>query len=98
MNRVAHGLPALAAADAYPSMNPPPIELYYKANGIVLGKTNLAEMQATITSINPHANGITTPLNAYDPTRIAGGETLAIAQQPVTVMGFSAAAQRSISG
>ena len=61
-------------ADAYPILQPPLIQQYLDANGIIMGKTNLAEMQDTITSIQPTANGINTPLNPYDPTRIAGGE------------------------
>ena len=66
----------LVCADAYPTLNPPLIQQYLNASGIIMGKTNLAEMQATLTSINPHTNGITSPLNAYDPTRIAGGKVL----------------------
>ena len=41
---------------------------------LIAGKLNLGEMQDTITSINPTSNGISTPLNPYDPARISGGE------------------------
>ena len=40
-------------------MNHHLIQAYLNASGIIMGKTNLAEMQATLTSINPHTNGIT---------------------------------------
>ena len=63
-------------ADFYPILQPPLIQQYLDANGIILGKTNLAEMQDTITSIQPTSNGINTPLNPYDPTRIAGGKLM----------------------
>ena len=32
----------LLNADAYPSVNPPLIQAYLDANGIIMGKTNLA--------------------------------------------------------
>ena len=49
---------------------------YRKANGIILGKTTLAELSSSSTSINPNIPGVNilTPLNAYNQTRHTGGE------------------------
>jgi len=50
--------------------------MYKQANGIVLGKMNLAELSTSIGSINPNipGNNITTPLNPYNQTKIPGGD------------------------
>lgn len=69
-------------AEAFPNFDAPLIETYKAMNGIILGKVNLAELSSTVTSINPNGpgcysyNGVgcSTPLNAYNQTRIAGGE------------------------
>ena len=51
-------------------------------NGIILGKMNLAELSSTITSIQPNSDvcatippggGCSTPLNAYNQTRMSAG-------------------------
>lgn len=75
-DNLAESVLRLSIADFYPILQPPLIQQYLDANGIILGKTNLAEMQDTITSIQPTSNGINTPLNPYDPTRIAGGKLM----------------------
>lgn len=57
------------------------IDTYKAKNGIILGKMNLAELSSTVTSINTNGPGCysyndvgcTTPLNAYNQTRISGG-------------------------
>ncbi len=66
---------SLLCADAYPPFSAPLVDQYLAANGIILGKMNLAELSSSITSINPNVpgNNITTPLNAYNQTKIAGG-------------------------
>lgn len=79
-------------ADAYPLASAPLIDQYIAANGIILGKTNLGELQSggstnptasgvtTITSTNPPnpvAYEITTALNPHDPTRTPSGKPLA---------------------
>ena len=76
--------PPLSNADFYPLLQPPLIQQYLDANGIIMGKTNLAEMQDTITSIQPSnlEYGINTPLNPYDPTRIAGGRPRTLFKTP----------------
>jgi len=50
--------------------------MYKQANGIILGKMNLAELSTSIGSINPNipGNNITTPLNPYNQTKIPGGD------------------------
>ena len=51
--------------------------MYLAANGIIMGKAALDELQDGGNSVNPtnrYADGlITTMLNAYNQTRIAGG-------------------------
>ena len=67
----------MPAADAYPNRSAPLIDMYLQANGIILGKAALDELQDGGNSVNPtnfYADGlITTMLNAYNQTRIAGG-------------------------
>lgn len=70
-------------AHAFPNFDAPLIETYKAMNGIILGKMNLAELSSTVTSINPNGpgcysyNGVgcSTPLNAYNQTRTAGGSS-----------------------
>lgn len=58
-----------------PPFSAPLIDAYKQANGIILGKMNLAELSTSIGSINPNmpGNNITTPLNPYNQTKIPGG-------------------------
>jgi len=71
-----------AYAEAFPDFSAPLIDNYLSQNGIILGKMNLAELSSTVTSINPNGPacysyndiGCSTPLNAYNQTRISGGE------------------------
>ena len=58
-----------------PPYSAPLIDMYKQANGIILGKMNLAELSTSIGSINPNipGNNITTPLNPYNQTKIPGG-------------------------
>ena len=58
-----------------PPFSAPLIDTYKQANGIILGKMNLAELSTSIGSINPNmpGNNITTPLNPYNQTKIPGG-------------------------
>ena len=71
----------LHAADAFPTRSAPLIDMYKAAGGIIMGKAALDELQDGGNSVNPttqYAGGlITTMLNAYNQTRIAGGLTLA---------------------
>jgi mandelamide amidase len=64
-------------SNAYPPFSAPLIDAYIAANGIIMGKTNLAELSSSVTSINPNmpGNNITTPLNAYNQTKISGGSS-----------------------
>lgn len=59
-----------------PPFSAPLIDTYKRANGIILGKMNLAELSTSIGSINPNmpGNNITTPLNPYNQTKIPGGD------------------------
>lgn len=59
-----------------PPYSAPLIDMYKQANGIILGKMNLAELSTSIGSINPNipGNNITTPLNPYNQTKIPGGD------------------------
>ncbi len=61
-----------------PPYSAPLIDMYKQANGIILGKMNLAELSTSIGSINPNipGNNITTPLNPYNQTKIPGGNIL----------------------
>ncbi len=65
------------AADAYPTSSAPLINSYLAANGIIMGKAALNELQDGGNSVNPTTQYkyglITTMLNAYNQTRIAGG-------------------------
>ena len=66
----------LSLADLYPSINTPLVDQYLAANGIVLAKTNLGELQSGY-STNPNSptcDYCTTALNPYDPTRSPQGE------------------------
>ncbi|KAL3136240.1 hypothetical protein ABBQ32_007252 [Trebouxia sp. C0010 RCD-2024] len=60
-----------------PPFSAPLIDTYKQANGIILGKMNLAELSTSIGSINPNipGNNITTPLNPYNQTKIPGGSS-----------------------
>ena len=60
-------------ADFFPTFSAPLVDQYLAANGIVLGKANLGELQSGYAT-NPTSNGITTALNPYDPTRTASGK------------------------
>ena len=60
-------------ADFFPASSAPLVDQYLAANGIVLGKANLGELQSGYAT-NPTSNGITTALNPYDPTRTASGQ------------------------
>lgn len=62
-------------AGRMPPFSAPLINAYKQANGIILGKANLAELSWSISSINPNNpnNNVTTPLNPYNQTKIAGG-------------------------
>lgn len=66
-------------ADAYPTSSAPLINSYLAANGIIMGKAALDELQDGGNSVNPtnqYEYGlITTMLNAYNQTRIAGGNS-----------------------
>ncbi len=68
----------MADADAYPTSSAPLIDSYLAANGIIMGKAALDELQDGGNSVNPTTQYeyglITTMLNAYNQTRIAGGE------------------------
>jgi len=59
-----------------PPYSAPLIDMYKQANGIILGKMNMAELSTSIGSINPNipGNNITTPLNPYNQTKIPGGD------------------------
>lgn len=63
-----------ALADLFPPFSAPLVDQYLNANGIILGKANLGEMQSGYAT-NPTSNGITTALNPYDPTRTASGSS-----------------------
>ena len=52
----------------------PLVDSYKAANGIILGKTVLAELSSSGTSINPTTARLTTPLNPYNNTRHTGGK------------------------
>ena len=62
----------LCITDFFPPFSAPLVDQYLNANGIILGKTNLGELQSGYAT-NPTSNGITTALNPYDPTRTASG-------------------------
>ncbi|DBA85384.1 TPA: hypothetical protein ACH3X2_006062 [Trebouxia sp. C0005] len=70
-------------AQAFPDFSAPLIDNYLSQNGIILGKMNLAELSSTVTSINTNSPncysyndiGCSTPLNAYNQTRISGGSS-----------------------
>ena len=62
-------------AGMFPPFSAPLVDQYLNANGIILGKTNLGELQSGYAT-NPTSNGITTALNPYDPTRTASGTSL----------------------
>ncbi|DBA99565.1 TPA: hypothetical protein ACH3X3_012144 [Trebouxia sp. C0006] len=66
-----------ALAGHIPPYSAPLIDMYKQANGIILGKMNLAELSTSIGSINPNipGNNITTPLNPYNQTKIPGGSS-----------------------
>lgn len=74
----------LCLAEAFPGFSAPLIDNYKAKNGIILGKMNLAELSSTVTSINTNSPacysyndiGCSTPLNAYNQTRISGGTLL----------------------
>ncbi len=77
----------LNTADAYPTSSAPLINSYLAANGIIMGKAALDELQDGGNSVNPtnqYEYGlITTMLNAYNQTRIAGGNShITIAGSP----------------
>ena len=83
----------LLSADAYPDFSAPLIDNYKAMNGIILGKMNLAELSSTITSIQPNSDacatipaggGCSTPLNAYNQTRMSGGMPPMIRQKIVS--------------
>ena len=63
-------------ADLYPSVNTPLVDQYLAANGIVLAKTNLGELQSGYATNpnSPTCDYCTTALNPYDPTRSPQGE------------------------
>ncbi|KAL3163281.1 hypothetical protein ABBQ32_009676 [Trebouxia sp. C0010 RCD-2024] len=69
--------------EAFPGFSAPLIDNYKAKNGIILGKMNLAELSSTVTSINTNSPacysyndiGCSTPLNAYNQTRISGGSS-----------------------
>lgn len=63
------------SADFYPASSAPLVDQYLAANGIVLGKANLGELQSGYAT-NPTSNGITTALNPYDPTRTSSGKSI----------------------
>ncbi|DBB14631.1 TPA: hypothetical protein ACH3X3_004893 [Trebouxia sp. C0006] len=63
-----------ALADFFPASSAPLVNQYLAANGIVLGKANLGELQSGYAT-NPTSNGITTALNPYDPTRTSSGSS-----------------------
>lgn len=65
----------------FPATSAPLVDQYLAANGIILGKANLGELQSG-GATNPTVSGtnsegfvynITTALNPYDPTRTAQG-------------------------
>lgn len=60
--------------------------MYLAANGIIMGKAALDELQDGGNSVNPtnqYTDGlITTMLNAYNQTRIAGGRLHAASRLP----------------
>ncbi|KAL0048167.1 hypothetical protein WJX82_009095 [Trebouxia sp. C0006] len=68
-----------ALLNAYPTSSAPLINSYLAANGIIMGKAALDELQDGGNSVNPtnqYEYGlITTMLNAYNQTRIAGGSS-----------------------
>lgn len=66
--------------DFFPSSSAPLVNQYLAANGIVLGKANLGELQSGYAT-NPTSNGITTALNPYDPTRTSSGAIAALTAQ-----------------
>ncbi|DBA92431.1 TPA: hypothetical protein ACH3X1_002668 [Trebouxia sp. C0004] len=63
-----------ALAEFFPASSAPLVDQYLAANGIVLGKANLGELQSGYAT-NPTSNGITTALNPYDPTRTSSGSS-----------------------
>ncbi|KAL3134878.1 hypothetical protein ABBQ32_007844 [Trebouxia sp. C0010 RCD-2024] len=68
-----------ALLNAFPTKSAPLIDMYLAANGIIMGKAALDELQDGGNSVNPtnqYTDGlITTMLNAYNQTRIAGGSS-----------------------
>lgn len=69
-------------ADLYPSVNTPLVDQYLAANGIILAKTNLGELQSGYATNpnSPTCDYCTTALNPYDPTRSPQGEHVSYAR------------------
>ena len=72
--RVTYGV--VLAADLRPAVSAPLVQKYLDANGIILGKTNLGELQSGgSTNPNNEEYGINTALNPYNPVITPSGES-----------------------